>query len=74
VALVSVQAEITGVVWKIAVSVGDRVSEDDILLTMESMKMEIPLMAPEDGVVKEILTKEGDVAADGDTVIVLETS
>ena len=50
-AIVDVKAEITGSVWKIVVKVGDRVTEDQPLVILESMKMEIPLMATEDGVV-----------------------
>ncbi|HVB25581.1 MAG TPA: acetyl-CoA carboxylase biotin carboxyl carrier protein subunit [Ktedonobacteraceae bacterium] len=74
VARLSVQAEITGMVWKIVVKEGDQVSEDDVLLVVESMKMEIPLLAPQDGIVREILTQEGGVLSDGDTAIILEVS
>lgn len=71
-ALIEVKAETTGTVWKIAVKPGDRVSEDDTLITLESMKMEVPMMAPEDGTVKEILVKEGDPISEGDVAIILE--
>lgn len=67
-----VKADVTGSVWKIMVRVGDQVSEDDELVILESMKMEIPLLAPEGGTVKEILVKENDVSNEGDTVVVLE--
>ncbi|MEO8136911.1 MAG: acetyl-CoA carboxylase biotin carboxyl carrier protein subunit, partial [Betaproteobacteria bacterium] len=46
-----VKSEITGTVWKILSKPGDAVAEDDILLILESMKMEIPVTAPEDGIV-----------------------
>lgn len=70
----SVPGEITGMVWKIMVKEGDQVSEDDVLLIVESMKMEIPLLAPQDGIVREILVQEGGVLSDGDPAIILEVS
>ncbi len=44
-----VRSEIAGSVWKIEVAVGDTVAEDDPLVILESMKMEIPLLAPRSG-------------------------
>ncbi|MHB8600766.1 MAG: acyl-CoA carboxylase biotin carboxyl carrier protein subunit [Ktedonobacteraceae bacterium] len=70
----SVPGEITGMVWKIMVKEGDQVSEDDVLLIVESMKMEIPLLAPQDGIVREILAQEGEVLSDGEPAIILEIS
>jgi acetyl-CoA carboxylase biotin carboxyl carrier protein len=70
--LTSVAAEITGSVWKIQVSEGTRVEEDDTLIIMESMKMEIPLLATGSGTVKEIKVQEGDSVSEGDIVVVLE--
>ena len=64
--------EVTGSVWKILVKEGDQVSEGDELVIIESMKMEIPVLAPADGTVKEILAKEGDVLDEGATVVLLE--
>jgi len=69
---IQVKAEMAGTIFKIEVNVGDAVSEGDVLLLMESMKMEIPLIAPDSGVVKEIKVGEGDVVQEGDLVIVLE--
>jgi len=66
-----VKSEIAGSVWKIAVAVGDRVEADDPLIVLESMKMEIPLLAPRAGVVKEILVAEGEAIAEGDVAVVL---
>ena len=57
-----VRSEIAGSVWKIEVAVGDAVAEDDPLIILESMKLEIPLLAPRSGVVREILVAEGDTA------------
>ena len=66
-----VKSEIAGSVWKIEVAVGDRVAADDPLIILESMKMEIPLLAPRDGVVVEILVSEGEQIGEGDIAIVL---
>jgi acetyl-CoA carboxylase biotin carboxyl carrier protein len=66
-----VRSEIAGSVWKIEVAVGDSVAEDDPLVVLESMKMEIPLLAPRSGVVKEILVAEGEPIAEGDVAVIL---
>jgi acetyl-CoA carboxylase biotin carboxyl carrier protein len=67
-----VKSEIAGSVWKIEVAVGDRVAADDPLIILESMKMEIPLVAPRAGTVKQILVSEGEQVAEGDDAVVLE--
>jgi acetyl-CoA carboxylase biotin carboxyl carrier protein len=67
-----VKSEIAGSVWKIEVAVGDRVAADDPLIVLESMKMEIPLLAPRAGVVKQILVTEGEQIGEGDDAVVLE--
>ena len=66
-----VKSEIAGSVWKIEVAVGDSVGEEDTLIVLESMKMEIPLVAPRAGTVKEILVAEGEAIAEGDVAVVL---
>lgn len=68
---IRVRSEIAGAVWKIEVAIGDRVAEDDPLVILESMKMEIPLLAPQAGVVKEILVAEGEPIAEGDIAVIL---
>ena len=67
-----VKSEIAGSVWKIEVAVGDTVAEEDTLIVLESMKMEIPLLAPRAGTVIEILVAEGEAIGEGDVAIVLE--
>jgi biotin carboxyl carrier protein len=69
---IRVKSEISGSVWKVEVAIGDRVEEDAPLLILEAMKMEIPLLAPEAGVVKEIRVKEGDPIAEGEIAVILE--
>jgi acetyl-CoA carboxylase biotin carboxyl carrier protein len=66
-----VRSEIAGSVWKIEVAVGDTVAEDDPLLILESMKMEIPLLAPRAGVVTQILVAEGEPIAEGAVAVIL---
>ncbi|HEV8680692.1 MAG TPA: acetyl-CoA carboxylase biotin carboxyl carrier protein subunit [Stellaceae bacterium] len=68
---IRVRSEIAGSVWKIEVAIGDAVAEDDALLILESMKMEIPLLAPRAGVVRAILVAEGEPIAEGDTAVIL---
>ncbi|SKB05381.1 biotin/lipoyl-binding carrier protein [Aeromicrobium choanae] len=60
-----VRSELTASVFKIEVAVGDQVEEGQPLLILESMKMEIPVVAPRAGVVQEILPSEGDVVEEG---------
>jgi acetyl-CoA carboxylase biotin carboxyl carrier protein len=67
-----VEAHITGNVWKIEVAVGDSVEEGDTVVILESMKMEIPVEAEDDGVVAEILCEEGQAVSEGDVLVVLE--
>jgi len=69
---IEVEAQITGNVWKIETEVGAEVEEDDVLLIIESMKMEIPVEAPEDGKVLEIKVAEGQAIEEGDVLVVLE--
>ena len=71
-AIVDVKTEITGNVWKIVARVGQKLAEDEPILILESMKMEIPVSAPEAGTVKEILVAEGDVVTEGSVVARIE--
>jgi acetyl-CoA carboxylase biotin carboxyl carrier protein len=70
--MANVEAHITGTVWKIEVSVGDRVEEGDTVAILESMKMEMPVEAEDEGTVKEILVEEGQAVSEGDALVVLE--
>jgi acetyl-CoA carboxylase biotin carboxyl carrier protein len=71
-AMANVEAHITGTVWKIEVSVGDRVEEGDTVAILESMKMEMPVEAEDEGTVREILVAEGQSVSEGDPLVVLE--
>ena len=67
-----VEAPITGTIISIEVKVGDNVEEGDVLLYIESMKMENPIVSPVDGTVTEINLKPGLVVEAGDQVAVIE--
>ncbi len=69
---VEVEAQITGNVWRIEKVVGDQVEEDEVLLIIESMKMEIPVEAPCGGRVGQICVEEGQSIQEGDVLVVLE--
>ena len=70
--MADVAAHITGTVWKIEVKVGQKVSSGETLVILESMKMEMPVEAEDDGRVKEIVCEEGQSVSEGDTLVVLE--
>ncbi|PKQ05380.1 MAG: acetyl-CoA carboxylase biotin carboxyl carrier protein subunit [Alphaproteobacteria bacterium HGW-Alphaproteobacteria-11] len=69
---IEVKSEIVGKVWKIETKAGDRLAEDDAILILESMKMEIPVAAPADGTLVEILVAEEDMVEEGQTVAIVE--
>ncbi|MGB4926580.1 MAG: acetyl-CoA carboxylase biotin carboxyl carrier protein subunit [Giesbergeria sp.] len=64
-------ADVTGTVWKVEVALNQSVAAGDTLFIVESMKMEIPISAPEAGVVREIFFAEGELVEDGQVVAVL---
>ena len=68
-----IRAEVSGTVWKIEAAAGDRLSAGDAVLILESMKMEIPVEAPADGIVREILVKEGDLVEEDQPLARMET-
>ncbi len=67
----NVAAHITGTVWKIEVKVGQAVKAGETLVILESMKMEMPVEATEDGTVKEIKCAEAQAVSEGDVLVVL---
>jgi biotin carboxyl carrier protein len=67
-----VEAQIAGNVWKIETQVGAQVEEEDVLLILESMKMEIPVEAPCAGRVAELRVGEGDNIEEGAVLVVLD--
>jgi urea carboxylase len=67
----AIGAPVSGSVWKIAASVGQPVKAGDALVIVESMKMEIPVTAPADGVLIELRCAEGRAVTLGQTVAVI---
>lgn len=72
-ARLEVESEVTGNVWKVEVEAGARVEEGDVLLILESMKMEIPVEAPQAGTVAELRVAVEDSVSEDQVVAVLET-
>ncbi|WP_248965730.1 biotin/lipoyl-binding carrier protein [Sphaerisporangium perillae] len=70
--MAEVRAEMVANVWKVVVAEGDSVSEGDTLVILESMKMEIPVLAEDSGVVSALKVAEGDVIQEGDLIAVIE--
>ncbi|PKM24736.1 MAG: urea carboxylase [Gammaproteobacteria bacterium HGW-Gammaproteobacteria-13] len=68
----SIDSHIAGNLWQVQVSEGDQVKAGDVLVILESMKMEIPLLAPRDGVVREVRVQPGSPVRAGQRVVVLE--
>lgn len=68
----AIVAEIVGNVLTVAVDEGTSVAAGDTIVILESMKMEIPVEAEDDGVVKEIRCEEGQSISEGDVLVVLE--
>ena len=65
---VKVSAAVPGKVVKIVASVGQSVKAGDIVVIVESMKMEIPVVAPQDGTIASIDVAEGAAVENGDTL------
>lgn len=69
--MADVCAQITGTVWKILVKIGQEVSEGETLVILESMKMEMPVEAPDAGLVNAISVTEGQSVEEGDVLVTL---
>ncbi len=68
----TVVAELVAAVMKVEVQVGQRVAAEDEVVILESMKMEIPVLAEVAGTVREVVVSTGDVVNDGDPLVVIE--
>ncbi|HEY2508759.1 MAG TPA: biotin/lipoyl-binding carrier protein [Streptosporangiaceae bacterium] len=67
-----VRAEMVANVWKVVAAEGDAVADGDTLVILESMKMEIPVLAEDSGRVTRLAVAEGDVVQEGDLIAVIE--
>lgn len=68
----TVKTEITGKVWKVTATKGQHLAEDEPIVILESMKMEIPVPAPLDCTVVDIVVAEGDTVTEGDVIAHIE--
>jgi biotin carboxyl carrier protein len=66
-----IQAEMVASVLSVAVGPGDQVEVGDTVMLLESMKMEIPVLAERAGSVHEVRVVPGDVIQEGDVLVVL---
>jgi biotin carboxyl carrier protein len=67
-----IRAEMVANVWKVVASAGAQVEDGDTLVILESMKMEIPVLAESSGTVTQLAVDEGDVVQEGDLIAVIE--
>ena len=63
-----IHAEMVANVWKVVAAEGDTVSDGDTLVILESMKMEIPILAEESGTVTKLHVAEGDVVQEDELI------
>ena len=71
-AIVNVKSEIAGNVWKIQLKPGDKVEFEGEIMILESMKMEIPVLSPKGGIIREIKVAEGEAIAEGQLVAIID--
>jgi acetyl-CoA carboxylase biotin carboxyl carrier protein len=67
-----VRAEMVANVWKVVAAEGERVSDGTTLVILESMKMEIPVLAEEPGTITKLAVAEGDVVQEGDLIAIID--
>ena len=70
--MAEVRTEMVANVWKVVKAEGDSISEGETLVILESMKMEIPVLAEESGTLKRLAVAEGDVVQEGDLIAVID--
>jgi urea carboxylase len=68
---IAVESTVPGCVWKVAVAEGTRVAEGDVVVVVESMKMEMSIIAPQDGFITEVRCAEGKSVAVGQTLMIM---
>ena len=72
--MIEVLAEIAANVWQVPGEEGQMVAEGDVIAILESMKMEIPVEAPEPGTIAEIRVAPGDQVNEGDVIALINTA
>jgi biotin carboxyl carrier protein len=66
-----IRAEMVANVWKVVAAQGDEVAEGDTLVILESMKMEIPVVAETAGILTSLAVSEGQVVQEGDLIAIV---
>jgi biotin carboxyl carrier protein len=69
---INVEAPMVGKILRVEKKVGDRVEEDEVVVVMEAMKMEIPVVAPSSGVLKELKVSPGQAVEAEQILAVIE--
>jgi acetyl-CoA carboxylase biotin carboxyl carrier protein len=72
VAVAEIRAEMVANVWKVVTAEGGQVEDGTTLVILESMKMEIPVLAESPGTVTKLAVAEGDVVQEGDLIAIIE--
>ena len=70
--MAEVRAEMVANVWKVVASPGDVLSDGDTIVILESMKMEIPVVAEDPGTLTELRVTEGQVVQEGDIIAIVD--
>ena len=70
--MAEVRAEMVANVWKVLVSEGDHVDQEDTLVILESMKMEIAVLSETTGIVSRLCVIEGDVVQEDELIAVID--
>ena len=70
--MAEIRAEMVANVWRVLVAEGDQVQDGDTLVILESMKMEIPVLAENSGVVSKLHVAEGDVVQEDELIAVID--
>jgi len=68
---IEVVAEVAGKVWKIEARAGAALASEEVILVLESMKMEIPVAAPRAGQLVELRVAEGDMVSEGTVIAII---
>ena len=70
--MTEIRAEMVANVWKVVAAEGDELEDGDTLVILESMKMEIPVLAEDPGTLSKLNVAEGDVVQEGDLIAVID--
>jgi len=70
--VIEIRAEMVANVWKVVAVEGEAVADGDIVVILESMKMEIPVLVESSGRIIRLAVTEGDVIQEGDLIAVIE--